>query len=164
MVFTAQTLSQIAGNYWPHKTTLHDKKSSHICHQLHSRFCKMLVHPDLRPDMLFGGPQPESRHYLFTVNEERTAACCVRSIWWRECRGVGRGMGVGEDTTGHTFTAQRYISDILHPTVLPLLQQQPCGVIYQHNNAISIEPQSYKSSLEPSTCCRGVHPLQTCPE
>ena len=122
-------------------------------------FVKCWVHPDLRPDnMLFGGPQPESRQYLFTVNEERTAACCVRAIWWRECRGVGRGMGVGEDTT-----AQRYISDILHPTVLPLLQQQPCGVIYQHNNAISIEPQSYKSSLEPttSTCCRGVHPRQT---
>ena len=36
MISTTQTLHQITGIYWPHKTTLYDNMSSHICHQWHS--------------------------------------------------------------------------------------------------------------------------------
>ena len=50
--------NQITGIYWPHTKAFYRNKSSHICHQWHSRFCKML-HLDLRPDnMPFGGLQP----------------------------------------------------------------------------------------------------------
>ena len=34
-----------------------------------------------------------------------------------------------------SLTAQHYIDDILRPTVIPLPQQQPRGVIYWHYNA-----------------------------
>ena len=33
--------------------------------------------------------------------------------------------------------AHRYLDGILYPTVLPSLQQQPRGVVYQHHNASS---------------------------
>ena len=45
------------------------------------------------------------------------------------------------------LTAQRYIDDILRPTVLPFLQQQPRGVIYQHDNARSHTAGIVQTSL-----------------
>ena len=42
-IYYTNTISnQITGNYRPHKTTLYNNKPSHIYHQWHSRFCKML--------------------------------------------------------------------------------------------------------------------------
>ena len=39
--YTNTGSNQTAGIYWPHKRTLYDNKSSHVCHQWHSRLCKM---------------------------------------------------------------------------------------------------------------------------
>ena len=36
------------------------------------------------------------------------------------------------------FTAQCYIN-ILHPTVLPFLQQQPCDDTHEHDNARTVQ-------------------------
>ena len=61
------------------------------------------------------------------------------AIWWRGCHDVGRDLWTGR--RGHHWsslpetTRQRYIDDILRPTVILFLQQQPRGVIYQHDNA-----------------------------
>ena len=53
----------------------------------------------------------------------------VNTTWWKECHGMGQPVIIGN----RNLTAQHYISDILHPTGLPFLQQQPRDFI-QHNN------------------------------
>ena len=54
---------------------------------------------------------------------------------------VGAGSGQdryvgrrGQHWPSLTETAQHYIDDFLHPTLLPFLQKQPRGGIYQHDN------------------------------
>ena len=43
-IYYTNTISnQITGIYWPNTKALYDNKPSHICHQLHSRFCKNAV-------------------------------------------------------------------------------------------------------------------------
>ena len=61
--------NRITGIYWPHTNALYHNKSSHIFHQWHSRFCKMLYQrlgaPRYRTDnMLFDGLQPRTLHTL----------------------------------------------------------------------------------------------------
>lgn len=92
----------------------------------------------------------ESRFCLFTVDGrqrvyrrrgERTAACCVRHVVPYGGGGVMVWGGIcGDQTTplvviNGNLNAQRYRDDILRPVVLPYLQQQPRGVLYQHDNA-----------------------------
>ena len=64
-----------------------------------------------------------------------------------------------------TPSAQRCIDDILRPTVLPFLQQEPRGDIDQHDNARLHTDRIVQNFLEPTTsaCCRGLHARQTCP-
>ena len=101
---------------------------------------------------------------LFTAEGETyggllcLAGCVIRS---RVCHGVGqeRGPVVIVNTN---MTAQRYIDDILPPTVLPFLQQQPRGVIYQHDNARSHTARIVQNLLEASKvnvlpCIAGGH-------
>ena len=59
------------------------------------------------------------------------------------------------------MTSMYYINDILRPTI----QQQPHAVISM-KPPDPIQPESYKTSLEPttSTCCRRLHACQTCPQ
>ena len=66
---------------------------------------------------------------------------------------------------GNNLTAQRVIDDILRSFVLSFLHQQSCGV-YQDDNDRHLQPESYKTSLEPttSTCSRGLYARQTCPQ
>ena len=68
---------------------------------------------------------------------EQTTACCVQEVVpfggnsvrvWEEICGQERTPLV---IISGNLTAHCYIDDILHPTVLPVLQQQPHGVIYQ---------------------------------
>ena len=40
--YTNTVSNQIAEMYWPHTKALYHNKPSHICHQWHSGFCKML--------------------------------------------------------------------------------------------------------------------------
>ena len=51
----------ITGSYWPQKTAHYDNRSSHICHQWHSRCCKILYQK-------FSAPRPLSQQYAMLVD------------------------------------------------------------------------------------------------
>ena len=82
---------------------------------------------------------------------EQTAACCVQEVvpfgggsamvWGRICR---------QKKTGH-LAAKRYIDDILRPTVLLFLRQQPRGVIATPG-FIHIESYTISSKSTTSMC------------
>ena len=60
---------------------------------------------------------------MFTAEEMELRLVALMT----ECHDVGRYLWAGEDSTSDN---QRYINDILRPTVLPFLQQKSRGVIY----------------------------------
>ena len=46
--------------------------------------------------------------------------------------GIGRQEKTSLVIKNGNLTAHRYIDGIVHPSILPFLQQQPRGVIYRH--------------------------------
>ena len=72
-IYYTNTISnQITGIYWPHTKALYHNKSSNMCHQWHSRFCKILYE--------FGGLQPP--RYTIQLGNKVLLWCMVgfRSI------------------------------------------------------------------------------------
>ena len=79
----------------------------------------------------------DGRQCVHCERGEQTTACCVQEVvpFGGDSVRVWEGI-CGQERTplviiSGNLTAQCYIDDILHPTVLPVLQQQPHGVIYQ---------------------------------
>ena len=83
----------------------------------------------------------DGRQRVYRRRGERTAACCVQEVVPYGGGSVMVWGGIcGQERTPlvivhGNLTAQRYMDNILRPVVLPFLQQQPRGVIYQHDNA-----------------------------
>ncbi|KAK6183161.1 hypothetical protein SNE40_010691 [Patella caerulea] len=83
----------------------------------------------------------DGRQRVYRRRGERTAACCVREVVPYSGGSVMVLGGIcGNQKTpliviNGNLNAQRYRDEILRPVVLPYPQQQPVGVLFQHDKA-----------------------------
>ena len=89
-------------------------------------------HPTDRITLTKAFVTPVAEHWL-----EREIAQWVYGGSVLVCAGVCGQERTPLATVNGNLTAPRYVDDILRPTVLPFIQQQSRGVIYQHGNARS---------------------------
>ena len=96
----------------------------------------MCAENDTRPRQVWGGMR---------VQEVVSFGGGRIIVWGGICRQERTPMVI---VNGNS-TAQRFIADTLRPTVLPFLQQQPRGVIYQYDNVILHTARIVQHFLEP---------------
>ena len=79
--------------------------------------------------------------HVYHWTGEWTVAWCIQEVMpfggasVKVCKGIWGQMRTPLIIVNRNLTVQHYIDNILQLTVLPFLQQQPCGVINQHHNA-----------------------------
>lgn len=83
----------------------------------------------------------DGRQRVYRRRGERLAQNCVQEVRPFGGGGVMVWGGICGDLKTRlviiqgNLNAQRYRDDILHPVVLPFIQQQPLGILFQHDNA-----------------------------
>ena len=83
----------------------------------------------------------DGRQLVYRRFGERLAPNCVQQVWLFGGGGLMVWGGICGDVKTRlvvirgNLNAQRYRDDILRPVVVPFLQQQPRGLIFQHDNA-----------------------------